>query len=92
MDPYEVSQMQFIFLDTAANCGNTEMVDPRRMTKRQWVPKAKEVVDEVEADHARGKQAQVKFYSPKETPKPLLSSNMYVILNSAEAKDCNLAV
>ena len=43
MDPYEVPKMQF-FGYSATNCGNIEMVDPKRITKRRWVPKAKEVV------------------------------------------------
>nr|POE87690.1 mdis1-interacting receptor like kinase 2 [Quercus suber] len=59
---------------SAANCGNTEMVDPKMITKRRWVPKAKEVVDKVKADNKRGKQAQEKVPSPKVTPKPILSN------------------
>ena len=75
------------FGHSAANCGNTDMVDPKRITKRCWVPKAKEVVDKVKADNKRGKQAQEKVPSPKVTPKPIPSSNRYAVLNSIEAKE-----
>ena len=69
-----------IFGHSAANCGNTKMVDPKRMTKRRWVPMAKEVVDKVKDDNTRKKQAQVKVTNPKVTLKPPFSSNRYAVV------------
>jgi len=45
----------------------------------------------VKADNKRGKQAQEKVPSPKVTPKPILSCNRYVVLNSVEAKECKFS-
>ena len=45
----------------------------------------------MKANNQRGKQAQEKVPSPKVTPKPILSSNRYAILNSIEAKECKFS-
>ena len=68
-----------------------KFLPPTRITKRCWVPKAKEVVDKVKADNKRGKRAQEKVPSPKVTPKPIPSSNRYAVLNSIEAKECKFS-
>lgn len=47
--PWIMPRMLF-FGHFAANCGNIDMVNPKRITRR-WVPKAKEVVDNVKADN-----------------------------------------
>ena len=45
----------------------------------------------MKADNKRGKQAQEKVPSPKVTPKPILSSNRYAVLNSTGAKECKFS-